>query len=185
MKESKENFTINKSHCTLPIVEAVANKQPHTTEWDKSIKVHTKGKFSFSDFKNEKELCEYIEKNAKEFCENVLEEDFLSYEREWNMNRDKFFGPRSTSVDFMFRTKQSRCVIIECKRPRNIYSELRGAVSQLLAYSIVCKKNHEHPERHIIVTTGFHTVVSDMIKEFDLPLELFVMGRNTTLRLRN
>lgn len=152
--------------------------------WELSKQVKVKDKIEFNEFDNESDFCDYIEINAEKFCIDIIEEEFVSYEREWDMNQYKVFGPRPKRVDFMFKTDKSECILVECKKPTSAYSELRNAVSQLMSYNITCIDNFIEPERNIIVSTKYHPVVGRMIDHYNLDIEFYLISKGQLMRLR-
>lgn len=152
--------------------------------WELSPKVERVEKFGFGDFSQEEELCDYIDAHPRLFSLDILEEEYQSHEREWDLNQYRRFGPRCTRVDFMFSTDVSECVLVECKNPVNIYSEIRNAIAQLMAYRVVTMENDITPDRCLLVTSKYHPVVGKMIDSYELPIEVFVLGKDRILKLK-
>lgn len=163
--------------------ESFEHTETGLTPWELCPKVALKDN-EYGKFDNENSLCDYIEINITDFCTDLLEEDFLYYEREWDMNINKIFGPRPKRVDFMLKTNQSDCILVECKNPSSSYSELRNGVSQLMSYHITSKENGITPDRLVLVSSKHHDVVVDMIKEFNLPIEYFLVKEGQMLKAR-
>lgn len=152
--------------------------------WELSQKKEYKGIVSFDDFNKEADLCDYIELNAELFALDILEEELVSFEREWDLNQYRVYGPRPKRVDFMFKTDKSECILVECKNPTNTYSELRNAVAQLMSYSITCIDNFVNPDRFIIVSTEYHPVVGRMIEHYNLDIEFYLVSKGQLMRLK-
>jgi len=165
----------------------MARPLQHTlTPWELCPKQVKESSFGFNDFSREKDLCDYIEVNADRFCRDVLEEDYVSHHREWDMGHSMspWYGTGRRTVDFMFRTDKSDCVIVECKNPTHTYSELRDAVSQLMAYRVMCMDSGIEPNRCLIVTSEYHPIVGRMIHEYSLPFELIVLAKGKAMKMK-
>lgn len=152
--------------------------------WELSQSVKCNGIVDINSFNNESDFCDYIELNAERFCVDILEEEFVSYEREWDLNQYRVYGPRPKRVDFMFKTDKSECILVECKNPTSAYSELRNAVSQIMSYNITCMENFITPERCVIVSTKYHPVVGKMIKHYNLDIEFYLVSKGKLMRLK-
>src|SRR5690625_1249265 len=161
-------------------------KQHENIPWELSQEVIKHKSFRFSDFEKEKDLCDYIDANAANFCIDLLEEEYVSHKREWGLNHPiaPQYGTGRRSVDFMFTTDRSECVLVECKNPTHTYSELRDSVSQMMAYRVMCIDRGMSPDRCVIVTSEYHPIVARMIHEYALPFEVFVLGRGQILKMK-
>ena len=154
--------------------------------WDKCTKVSEPKEYINQDFVSEKELTEYIDKYAQLFARDVLEIDYLSHKKEFYLGTGRGFKCANTAhADFLFTSKTGENILIECKHPRFVYSEVRNGIVQLMAYYCDCKKYGFKVDRMCLVTTKFDIVLRDVIKEFNIPVEVYVFGKNTSLKMMN
>jgi len=93
-----------------------------------------------NDFKNEKEMCDYIELNIKEFCMELFGDDYICHKREYGfVNTGKRMGcgvPKgesNTRIDFVVRCTNNT-YFVEVKNPIQIQTELTRAIGQLTLY---------------------------------------------------
>lgn len=135
-------------------------------------------KINRNDFQNEKEFCDYIELNIAVFCKDLLDGELESYKREWFLN-DLFpkFGTNKPRIDFMIKLKDGRRVGVECKNPKNLFSELARTLSQLLAYSVIAEENKAPLDELILVTSGYDDYLIKVVKKFNLPVRVFLLNR--------
>jgi hypothetical protein len=135
-----------------------------------------------SEFCSEKELVDFIEKNIIETVESLLGERYLSHKREWrfglkahNILTGGYIGlPR---IDLVIETNNGRRIGIECKNPIQIFSENSKVVSQLLSYIILAEQAKMPFNRTILLTTKVNANIIDVIKRFNLPIEILVISR--------
>lgn len=134
------------------------------------------------DFKTEKEMCNYIQSHSEEFAKDILGIEIIGCEREYYLGQRIRRGNRP-HVDFMFRSKENDIIIVECKNVNNIFSELSGAISQLLSYYIIAEDNRINIKRMCLVVNKFDDRLRKVIEKFNLPIELFVFSKTNTLKL--
>lgn len=151
--------------------------------WVDSERINNIDDYAKKDFKKEIDLCDYIESNINSFAKDVLELSCnFSYEREWNLNSYKRFGSRQKRVDFYIKTKNKN-IIIECKNPKSGYSELLHSISQILAYSCIARNNGIKIDRRVIIVNKYDPVIRDIIRDFKLPIEVYILSKSSILKL--
>ena len=140
---------------------------------------------SLPDFKTiltgwnkEAELVNYIECNIVLFTKDVLGEEYQYHVREWSMQEQRMFGGNQPRIDLMIMTKSGKRIGVECKLPKQSFSELSRAVSQVLAYSVIAEDNNLPLHKLLIVTTQYDTIVHKIIKKYELPIGLVVIDKN-------
>lgn len=131
-----------------------------------------------NEFKSEKDLMDFIELNIVDFCQDLLEVTYKSHHREYplvNVQRSRIKGNRR--LDFLIRTQDDKVIVIECKNP-TFANELTSAVGQCLAYKSLLANVSIQADRVILVSSKIDPTVPQMIDDYNLPLEFFVMDRN-------
>lgn len=122
-------------------------------------------------FKNEREMCDLLEKNIHDFCRRSLSIDVASYKREYPLTGQRYFGmPVVRSIDFLIVTTEGRRVFLECKNPRTVHS-MPNVIGQLLSYSAQAD-DYEGVDELVIVTsrTSYYTLAA--IHKFELPIRV-------------
>lgn len=131
------------------------------------------------DFKNEKDMVDYILLNLKTF----LAEDFGvepdGVKREMPIDGDLRKGSSGVRADLFVRTKCGQNLIFEFKNPqtRNPYSELSRALGQCLMYHTEFSKLFNKPPRIILVSNRFSKEAFELISNFNLPIELICLNK--------
>lgn len=155
-------------------------------KWASAQKITNFKDYESNDFKSEKELCDFIEWNIQPFVSNVLEESgSFKYKREFNLNQIQSFGPRPRRIDFYVEREDGKGVLIEVKNPKNCYSEVNNAISQIMSYIVTAKNSGVNVYRAVLVTSRYHKVLKEVINEFQLPIEVFVISKKHILKLFN
>ena len=101
-----------------------------------------------SHFKNEKEMCDYIEENIHQFCSDVLDDEYKCHEREFQVcrRRGKFSKDvPNIRIDFVIWCK-TKAYAIEVKNPKQKYTEMSRSIGQMMMYDMVlteCGLNYE------------------------------------------
>lgn len=134
------------------------------------------------DFKTESELCDYLENNISDVCNDLFEEKYFMHVREFNLDQQYLFGPRQKRIDFFITTTTGN-ILCEVKNPTNLYSELTNSISQMMSYIVTSKKNEIRFHRSIIITSRYHDQFREIINEFNLPIELFCVSKSKLLKL--
>ena len=138
-------------------------------------------KSSKSDFKSEKELCDFIEDNVQLFCLQILNREYSKHTREFYLTYFKAFGANKPRVDFFIKTKEHENFIIEVKNPKNTYGELINSVSQVLSYLIIAEENKVVIHRAMIVCSRYDVRLIKIIKKFKLPIDVCVLQKRCSM----
>lgn len=162
--------------------ESLSDIDTGLTPWELCPKVQLNKGVEYGRFSTESDFCDFIEDHAEMFCIDLLEDEMIQYSREWDLNAYRMFGARPKRVDFMFKTRNSECILVECKNPHHAYTELRNAVAQLMSYYVTAKGNGVTVDRMVIVSTKHHETVVKMIEEFNLPIEYYLLKRGQILK---
>lgn len=131
-------------------------------------------------FKSEKDLCNFIEANIKEFCKDSLGIEYLSHKREYplfNSNRNKRGCKR---LDFLINSKCGQSIAIECKHPTYI-SELCAGVGQVLSYIVLFRHQGKHIDRFVIVSSKIDWMLPAVLGTFILPIEFIAFDKKKSL----
>lgn len=126
----------------------------------------------FAGFKNEKAMCDYIERNIESFVEE-LGYEYASHKREHYITARRF-GGNAASVDFMVRATTGEVLFVEVKNPVHIFSEMIRSVSQLLAYSAIADGQYD-VDKLFLVTSNTCDAVQNMIMKFELPITVVLL----------
>lgn len=153
--------------------------------WTQCPKLSIPAQLDYGDFSSEKEMCDYIELNHKVFCEDILEERFVSYDREWHVGLPIKRGPRRLHVDFRFETDKSKNILVECKNAKSSYIEVRNAISQLMSYVVSAESEGIKIDRCVFVSNRYDHVVTMMIRRYNLEIEYILFKRNQMMKLVN
>lgn len=133
------------------------------------------------DFKTEKELCNYIERNIELFCSEILGVRYKNHSREYpllaNRARHKKGNRR---IDFLIITDKDERIGIECKNPTNI-ADLQYAIGQALTYLTVFESNSDPLHSIHIVSTRIDCVLPSVLRKFKLPVGFIVMDKSKHL----
>jgi len=88
-----------------------------------------------------------------------------------------FCKPR---IDFLLILQNKERIGIECKnikKNRGNFTDLVKTMSQLLAYDVLAEQ-YQHPlDRLAIIATGCNPVVMQVIKKYNLPIQLFILNK--------
>jgi hypothetical protein len=148
------------------------------------------GQYSFTqlksefgkDFLKEKDLCDFLESNIKDFCNDFLEVRYQSHVREYklvNCSRRSIKGNRR--IDFLISTTDGQIIVIECKAPK-VLCELSNAVGQCLSYKSLLKNQGVKANRVILMSTKVDNSVPQVITDYNLPIEFMVMDRSRCIK---
>lgn len=132
-------------------------------------------KFLKKDFKNEADMCDYIEWNIKLFCIQCLGVTYKSHTREYAVRSNR---RKSKRLDFLIVDKSNNLIIVECKHPIHI-CELHAAVGQVLSYASLLKASTgKEAKKLAIVSSKFDSEVLLTIKQFNLPITLVGLDKS-------
>lgn len=136
-----------------------------------------------SDFKKEKDLCDYIELNIVKFTTDIVGATYKSHDREYPLYRHRRSVGGNIRIDFLIETTDGQRIGIECKHP--FYkSELSLAVGQCLGYLSQFEKHDKELDKIFIVSTKIDDIVPSIITKFNLPIEFVVMDKQKHLILK-
>jgi hypothetical protein len=128
-----------------------------------------------SQFDKEKDLSIYIESHIKQFCNDILEDDYVNHETEVQKSSQIAFMPRMPRVDYRIECKQNT-YLIELKNPTGL-SENRSAIGQILSYATMLNEDF----KLVIITTKFDILTAQTIKKFNLPITYLYFENNRVL----
>ena len=135
-----------------------------------------------SDFKNEKEYQTFIELNIELFCKDVLKLGaYVSHKTNKSIQKQGFTGTKER-VD-LFVVGKEKTAIIELKYPKNCFSEMRSAISQVLHYSCVADNCKIKYDKLCIVSPSYDERIFEVIKKYSLPIELYYLTKESHSRL--
>jgi hypothetical protein len=130
------------------------------------------------DFKSEKDLCDYIERNIQLFCIDVLNDLYISHKKEFTINGYNQ-SKNSKRIDFFIECEKYK-YIIELKNP--FYkSELSYGIGQLLTYSILIDKADKN-FKFILITTKYDDLSARIINEYKLPIDIIIFSKAKYLK---
>ena len=134
-------------------------------------------------FTTERNLCDYVEANMESFSTDILGSPYVSHQREYKLyqtagNR----APKGSRADFFIDTKDGP-IVVEAKNPTQARHELNRAVSQLLAQGSAFKRMHGVMPRMILLTSRYSTDIIDVIKDFNLPIEVVIISKDYAMRV--
>lgn len=166
----------------------MAKKDSSLQYWTEVEKVHDPVKYLKEGFDNEKELNDFIDHFASLFARDILEIKYKSHKREYylgdNMNV-RFNKGNQPHVDFVFISSNDEVILVECKNPKNTYAELSNSIGQILTYSCIAKENGVKIARLCIISTKYDDRIRKVIKEFNLPIEVYLISRTNMLKVLN
>lgn len=117
-------------------------------------------------FQKERNLSDYIEQNIIKFCVDVLDDVYLSHEKEVQADKHNRFQPRQPRIDYKIKC-QNHTYLVELKNPKNT-SENRHSIGQMLSYSVLL--DDEDKFRMVVITTKHDMLTAKAIKKFNLPI---------------
>ena len=134
------------------------------------------------DFVSEKEMCEFIEANIKEFALECLGVEYKSHKREFQIGHKSQKGNRR--VDFVIFSKCNQAFIVECKDP-TYKSELTAAIGQVLGYMTMIEIVEGKMLKAFIVSTKIDAMLPSIISRFNLPIGFICIDKSKSLVLQN
>lgn len=135
-----------------------------------------------SDFKKESELCDYIENNIKNVCIDLFEDEYVSHEREFNIDKVSYYKGSPKRIDFYIITKKHK-ILCEVKNPTNVYSELTNGMAQMMSYIVTAERNNIEYDRTVIISSKYHGQFLDIRNRFNLPIEFYCVSKSKLLKL--
>jgi len=137
---------------------------------------------SNKDFKNERELQEYIMLNAAVFVEQYLDDILVKAIKGMNLdvsqpghvNKTKRRGTRVADIVFVCRDNVYNK---ELKNPK-VPAEKRGGIGKLLDYG----RDFQYPKKEmLLITTVFDINTAHTIKHYGLPIRYFYINKDQIL----
>lgn len=132
------------------------------------------------NFESEKDLCNFIEANISDFCEDTLGVEYLSHTREYSLFKSRRSRKGCKRLDFLINSKCGKSIAIECKRPTYI-SELCAGVGQVLSYMVLFRDQNKPIDRFIIVSSKIDWMLPLVIGTFHLPIEFIAIDKEKSL----
>ncbi len=130
---------------------------------------------SASDFKSEKELCDYIEDNIKVFCLDIGI-NYKTHERESYITKHLRFANSKPKIDFLIQDQDGEYILLEVKKPR-YQREAVIAISQILEYTVIAEREGLKVKKSYILTTKCENDVIEVIQRFNLPIDLILFSK--------
>lgn len=131
-------------------------------------------------FSKEKNFVDYLILNIDKMCFDFFEEELDFFKREYSiLPRQNFGVGTNQKVDLFIRTKSGKNILIECKKPFNLLSDGNRAISQCLSYLVDAKRTSFKIDKMAIFTTRLHPTTLEIITEYKLPIEVWVIKENT------
>jgi hypothetical protein len=129
-----------------------------------------------NDFKNEKELKDFIVRNIRNICKDWFNDEVISFETEKQVIPQLLFQPRRTRVDLYIHGKKDN-YIIELKRPVT-KCDNRYGIGQVLNYG----RELEYLKAKLcIVTTKFDQDTAETISYYGLPIRYMFTSKTQML----
>ncbi len=136
-----------------------------------------------NDFKNEKEMCDYIELNIVLFCKDFLNDKYIGHAREFKLSSNTFRNgactrkdENNTRIDFFIRGKK-RLYFVEVKNPIQIQTELTRAVGQLALYQYLINKK-DIPAELVVVSSKYNDIFYKLIKKHSVDCKYMLLNKN-------
>lgn len=123
------------------------------------------------DFKNEKDLCDYIELHIEEFCLDCLGLKYKAHTREYKVAQGRRNIKGTKRIDFLIISEDGQKIGLECKHP-TVPSEVSYAIGQALTYLVILERMKEPLDKIFIVTTMLDWPLPFVIDRFNLPVGL-------------
>lgn len=125
-----------------------------------------------SDFKNEKELVDFISCHIDDFTRLLFNDSVVSFEREYELNKRYKLSARGRRIDIFISGLKSK-YLIETKCPK-FGTESRAAIGQILDYG---KEFKDEKVELVIVTTNFDIDTAKTIKHYKLPIRYIYLSK--------
>jgi hypothetical protein len=134
------------------------------------------------DFKKEKDLIEYIVLNIDKFCQDILDDKLISFEKEYPLTPQLNKGRRKMA-DLYIVCENGR-YLIEGKNP--FYkAENRYAIGQLLDYGREYIDSKKGEVYLVLITTRYDLCTAKTIKYYNLPIKYVYIDKKRILELND
>jgi hypothetical protein len=126
-----------------------------------------------SDFKNESDFCVFLEKNIKNICRDIFNDEYVSHVREFQIgSNSRRFRTKAQSLDFFVSTK-TKNIAIECKVQKKLdINKSSSCLSQLLGYG-----TRHHFDELYIFADKIHPLAQQIIEKYNLPIRIVVLNK--------
>lgn len=136
-----------------------------------SIKTSDYMQFKNNDFKDEKELLEYILLNKEDFCKDVLGVIYKNHATEFAFKPIKYLHDNAPIADLIFIDTNDFIHVIELKHPRNAYGENMMGLGQCLAYYYLARMNGFKLADVYLITTKHNNMIPLVIRDNNLKIK--------------
>lgn len=137
------------------------------------------------DFKNEKDLCDFIERNIESFTKDCIGLIYKNHIREYPLYTTKKRSIKGNRrIDFLITTECGKRIGIECKKP-TYNSELASAIGQSLSYLTLFETTDTKIDKIILLSTTVDYVIPLILNKFKLPIDYVCMDKKKFLALVN
>ena len=157
-----------------PRIETIDDLQNCKIDGDFLVKFDILKNF---DYKKEIELQNYIIENIDMFCRDILDDDLISFETEYQFEKQNYFSQRKIRADLYLKCKKQD-YIVELKNPTH-KSENRAAIGQLLNYSLQFLDSKKR--QLVLITTLYDYDTEKVIKKYNLPIRYIYFSKDKIL----
>lgn len=140
-------------------------------KYNKKIETMDYKQFKNDDFKNEKELLEYILLNKEVFCREVLGVEYKNHITEYPFKPIDLLYDNTTNADLIFIDSEDYVHIIELKCPRNAYGENLMGLGQCLSYYYLARLHNFRLADVYLITTKHNNLIPIVIKDNALKIK--------------
>lgn len=140
-----------------------------------------------NQFKNEKEMCDYIELNMTPFCEELFHDEYVSHHREKRINSEPVFGhsqkrwKQTARVDFLIKCKNGT-YCVEVKNPKKKSHDQSRTIGQMMMYHMELIKSGEKVKQ-VLVTSGYYPKFKEMVVFYGLDFDIYIFNKEHSLKL--
>lgn len=134
---------------------------------DKYITDYTQLK-NDNNFKNEKELRDYIILNKETFCREILKVEYKSHILEFKFKPIENLHDNSVFVDIVFIDTNDCAHFIELKCPKFGYNELMQGLGQCMTYYYLARAHNYNLAEVYLVTSKHNNLIPLVIRDNNL-----------------
>lgn len=129
------------------------------------------------DFKDERELRDYILQNKEYFCKEALGVEYKSHIVECALKPIPHLFDNTIIVDLIFIDTEDKAHFIELKNPRNKYGECLQGLGQCLAYYYAARVYRYDIADVYLVTTGHSNLIPAVIRDNNLKVKYIYFSK--------
>jgi hypothetical protein len=129
-----------------------------------------------SNYRNEEHFNDVVELNLPLICARLFDQQYISHKREFSFPSTHNSKPK---VDFLVYT-DSDIIAIEAKVPKK---RRQSGVYQLMQYFTLAKIHGIKITRFALLTTDLNQYDDLIIREFNLPIEVFFICKEKVIRI--